>query len=468
MKKTFLTKLIAIIAVIALVAGVMSGCGKKVNDKDEEGRTIISVNEYPDKEGPERDAYDLKIEKFEADNPDVKVNPDMWKFEIQTFYAKAAGNQLPNVFRTYFTEAGQCRNSGYSTDITDALDKHGYKVLLNEKVSDVVTEEGRIYGLPINPYLLCLAFNTEMLEAAGLMEADGTPKQPKTWDEVVEFAKKIKDATGKPGFAFPTAETTGGWIFTNLAWSFGVDFMEQDANGKWKATFNSPEAEAALQWVKDLKWKHDIIPSNTLLNHNEYHKTFATGGAAMIVTPGDVPRKVVQYGMTPEQLGMMALPAGPARHVTLLGGSVLQVASSSTEDQVDAAVRWIGSLHGHQLTEAAKAELDADIDKKITENWLIGPKTLNAWKDSTERVAYQNELIDKNTNANPNHYRLYNEFLESDVEVQPEEPVCAQDLYRTLDNCIQEVLTNKDADCAQVLEKACADFQANYLDNLTY
>ena len=279
------------------------------------------------------------------------------------------------------------------------------------------------------------------------MAEDGTPQQPKTWDEVVEFAVKIKEATGKPGFVFPTAGGTGGWMFTCLGWSYGVDFMEQDSDGKWKATFNTEEAATVLQYIKDLKWKYDVLPANTLLDHNEYYKTFATGGAALMMTSGDIAKKVVQFGMLPDQLGQMALPAGPERHVTLLGGSVIQVADGVTEDQADAAVRWIGATYGHELSETAKADLDADMDKRLRENWLIGPKTLNAWVDDTERVAYSNELIEKNLNSNPNHYRLYNEFLESDVEVQPEEPVCAQELYRVLDDCIQEVLSNENADC---------------------
>ena len=39
------------------------------------------------------------------------------------------------------------------------------------------------------------------------------------------------------------------------------------------------------------------------------------------------------------------------------------------------------------------------------------------------------------------------------MEIQAEEPVCAQELYGILDSCIQEVLTNKDADCAALLKR---------------
>ena len=92
-----------------------------------------------------------------------------------------------------------------------------------------------------------IKYNTELFEQAGLMEADGTPKQPKDWYELADFAVQIKEKTGKSGFMFPTANNVGGWMFTALAWSFGTDFMEQDENGDWKATFNTPECAEALQ-----------------------------------------------------------------------------------------------------------------------------------------------------------------------------------------------------------------------------
>lgn len=76
-------------------------------------------------------------------------------------------------------------------------------------------------------------------------------------------------------------------------------------------------------------------------------------------------------------------------------------------------------------------------------------------------------MIDKYANANINHVRLYNEFVaDCPIELRAEEPMCCQELYAVLDSCIQEVLTNENADCAAVLEKANTEFQVNYLDNL--
>lgn len=465
------TRLLSLAAAIALIAGAVTGCtpSNTASDKDEEGRTVISVGSWPTKEGSDKDAIEARKARYEEENPDAVIEPDEWAFDLKTFYSKAAGGQLPTVYGTHFTEISQIISAGYSADLTDALQRRGYEGKFNEQILDLVSKDGRIYAFPYAAYILGLAFNTEMLEAAGLMNEDGTPQQPATWDEVAEFAVRIKEATGKPGFVFPTANNNGGWMFTCLAWSFGADFMEQDADGNWKATFNSPEAAAALQYIKDLKWEYDVLPSNTLIDGTEYYKQFATGNAGMLMSAGDIPRKLVQYGMTPDQVGMMAMPAGPERHVTLLGGSIQCISNTATEDQIDAALRWIETSYSYEATDEYKQNSEVSIDLELEKNQLVGIKSMSTWSSDTESVSFLHGLIDEKANSNPNHVRLYNEFVaDCPAEIQPEEPVCAQELYGILDGCIQEVLTNENTDCAALLEKANSDFQSNYLDNLDY
>ena len=464
-----LLKVVSIITAVVLMTGTLSGCGSKATDKDEQGRTVITVGGWPDKEGTALETRMARKADFEKNNPDVVIEPDYWKFDLKTFYAKAAGGQLPITYDTHFTEIGAIIDSGYAADLTPALKKHGYDGMFNEKIVDIVSKDGKIYAFPFSTYVMGLAFNTDLFKQAGLLEEDGTPKQPKDWNELIEFAVQIKEKTGKPGFIFPSAENFGGWIFSNVAWSFGVDFMEQDEEGKWQATFNTPEAAEALQFIKDLKWKYDVLPANTLVNFTEYYKVFATGGAGMLITDGSVPAKLVQYEMNPDHIGMMGLPAGPKRHVTLLGGSVFEVAENATDDQIDAAIRWFESSYSHEASDEYKTNKEREIDEKLSKNELVGIKSMSIWSEKSQALNFEYDLIDSKANSNPNHVKLYNDFVANcPAEIQPEEPVCCQELYATIDNCIQEVLTNKDADCAVILEKANADFQANYLDNLTY
>lgn len=464
--KTMRTKrILATIMAVILSAGVMTSCGEK---KTETGKTEISIGNWPQKEGANLDNYNQVKAEYETQYADVTIVPDNWSFDLQTFYPKAEAGLLPTLFSTYATEMQRMKDSGYVADLSEALKDNGYDGMFNPKILDLISKDDKVYALPWSGTVFGLAYNTEMMQAAGLMEEDGTPKQPKDWNEMAEFAVKIKEATGKPGFVIPTANNNGGWIFTSIAWSYGVDFMEQQEDGTWKATFNTPEAEQALQFIKDLKWKYDVLPANALIDYAEYMKTFATGGAGMAIQAGDIASKVTQYEMQPDTLGMMALPRGPQRWVTLLSCMLDCISAEADEKQIDAAIKWYEMFgRSFKLTDASKKSIENKIAKSIEEGELIGIKSMQVWNDSVESIKFENELIDKNINSNLNHVKLYNDFVKnSEVECQVEEPVCAQDLYGILDNCIQEVFENKNADCKEILEKANTDFQKNYLDNI--
>ena len=470
MKKNLFTKIAAGALSAALSVTMLAGCGnKKSAATDDQGRTIISIGAWPVKEGKALDDANAKKERFEKANPDVVIQPDNWSFDLKSFYAKAAGGQLPTIFQSNFTEVPQVIEANYAADLTECLKKRGYDGMFNEKVLDVISRNGKIYSFPTSTYVLGLAYNTEMFQAAGLMEEDGTPKQPKDWNELAEFAVKIKKATGVPGFIFPTANNVGGWIFTSVAWSYGTEFMKKDGD-KWKATFDSPEAAEALQFIKDLKWKYDVLPSNTFVDYTEQFKTFGTGQGAMVIAAGDMPADVRSYEMNPDSIGMMAMPKGPKDHVTLMGGSVFAVSKGSSDKQIEGAIKWIKTAYSPDLTEQFKENKEKDIKTRLGNNELITVKSMSPWNNDSDAVKYERELRDKLANGNPNHVKLYNDFVADlgDCKLHPEEPVCAQELYGILDNCIQAVLTDKNADCAELLKKANSDFQQNYLDNLDY
>lgn len=463
-------KLVSLLSAVAIMAGCMAGCGKDAGTTDDQGRTIISIGDWPTKEGKEKENIEARKARFEEANKDFVIQPNNWSFDRKSFYAKAAAGQLPILYGSGFTEVPQVIAAGYSAELTDELKKQGLYDKINKDVLNLISKDGKVYAFPYAAYILGIAFNVDDFQKAGLMNADGTPQQPKTWDELAQFAVKLKQATGKPGFVFPTANNNGGWQFTQIAWSYGANFMEKDNDGKWKAVFNSPEAAAALQWIKDLKWKYDVLPANTLIDHTELYKTFGTGGASMVIGAGDTPGKLTSYEIDPNSIGMMATPAGPKKWVTLLGGSVYCLSNKATEKQIEGGLKWIQMSYTPNATDEYKTNSEESIKRRIENGELVTVKSLSPWSVDSEAIKFRDELIDKYANGNPAHVKLYNDFVVDlgGCELRAEEPVCAQELYGILDNCIQEVLTNKDADPAALLEKANSDFQANYLDNLDY
>ena len=461
-----LKKILCVVLGIALCISMVS-CGKSNTGRTEDGRIAISISGWPDPDSPNYPKALEREKAFEEANPDVDLEGDTWTFDLKTFYPKAESGTLPTVYRCNFTEIQRIIDGEYAADLTDVLKKRGYEGKFSKVVESVISKDGRIYSVPISTYILGLGVNMDIYKEAGLVEEDGTPKQPKDWYELAEFAKQIKEKTGKDGFVMPTMNNAGGWLFTVIAWSFGAEFMKQDKDGKWIATFDSPECAQALQYIKDLRWKYDVFPANTLIDNNGAAEYLATGKAAMMLASGTLGNQVATYSINPDSLGMMAIPAGPKRYVTLLGGDTRAIREDATEEQIDACIRFLEYTgNGYDIDESGKKALTENMEQSKERGAVIGIKSLSPWNEKSAKLQFQNELIEKNANVSPNNVRLYNDFLSDEkVEVQPEEPICAQDLYGILDNCIQNVLGNEDADCAALLKKANSDFQTNFLNN---
>lgn len=68
MKKYISVKTVSVITAVTLAVCALTGCGREVSDKDEQGRTIISIGNYPMKEGKSKETWDAKWQKFETDN----------------------------------------------------------------------------------------------------------------------------------------------------------------------------------------------------------------------------------------------------------------------------------------------------------------------------------------------------------------------------------------------------------------
>ena len=468
-QKVMALGLASIMAVASLTA-----CGNKtetpsnVSDKKVEGKINLTVGGWPNETNPASvEKYMDYARQFGEKYPDVNIIPDTASYaDAKIFQPKAAAGQLPTVYTTHFTEIQKTIRSKYAYNITEILKERGLLDALNPDLLTIATgEDGNVYGIPTNAYMMGLAINRTLFEEAGLINEDGTAKIPQTYQELAETSKIIREKTGKAGFVLCTTNNCGGWHFMNIAWSFGVNFMKQREDGTWEATFNTPEAVEALQYVKDLKWKYDALPANSVIDQNEAHKIVGIGEAAMqFEAISDCFAR--QFGMDPQMLSYGTLPAGPAGRFVQTGGTVTTFSHTATKEEINAAFDWlelIGTL-SIELDEQKIANTKKSYETTIAENGIVFPgQSIPLWVNP-ERQNAQQAIIDEYTNVDMKHFKEY--YAAEGVTLRPEEPMACQQLYSVLDNAIQEVITNKDADCAKLIATACEDFQLNHLDKL--
>ena len=104
------------------------------------------------------------------------------------------------------------------------------------------TENGDIYGLPINGNIMLFFYRKDLFEAQGLAA-------PQTWADVESAAQKLKsdDMSGYVVRANPP-----NWEFQAFLASYGGSIFKLDEQtGEWEVTLNSPEGLDALNtWLK--------------------------------------------------------------------------------------------------------------------------------------------------------------------------------------------------------------------------
>lgn len=491
MKRGKSNRAIVVVVVLCMVALIASACAKSNNGSEssssapsssaaspsdsaspsaaptEENKPVtIKVSNWPK---PNEDAklkeYDGYMKTMSEKYPYITIAKDEWSYDVNSFLPKAASGELPTVYDTFFTETNKIINANYAADITDLVQKYGFDTALNPELLKLVMKDGKYYGLPQGGYTIGLMYNMNLFKQAGLLDDAGVPKFPKTYEELAQTAKIIKDKTGKPGFFFSTKSNQGGWNFMNVAWAYGADFETQE-NGKWKAIFNSPEAVAAMQYVKDLKWKYNVLPDNNLLDANDLLAMFGTDQVGMSFGLSSWANILVQMTKMPkDNLAMSALPIGPTgQPATLLGGAAYMFSASSTPEQLDAAFKWL-AIKGFTVDSSPEAlqGLDDATKNNKEQNMIVGPHDMASWVDGPRAKAEQ-DIIDKYTNVN---MALFQDYMNNGTAgMRPEVPINAQELYKTLDVVIQSVLTNKNADPKALLDRAVSEFQRDYLDKV--
>jgi len=460
MKKTTLKRIVSLAAVCTLAVSAMSGCGQK-NDSATDGQVEVTIGYWPTEAQTEQLAiYDNYVQRMNEKYPNIKIIPSEYSYSVDTFMPLAASGQLPNLVNLPLTEPQNMIEAGYAKDVTEALEEYGYIDGINPDILKTVEKDGRYYAIPFSAYCMEMLLNVELFKQAGLVDENGVPIAPNTYDELVETAKTIKEKTGKAGFFFPTLDSGGGFHFMNLAWSFGVDFMEK-IDGKWTATFNSPEGVAAMEYLRDLKWKHNVLPENLLVKMSDYQKYVATNEAAMgFFTYDQIERPTLNYNADKDNLAMASVPAGPAGRYAQMGGGVYMVSQETDEAQLDALMKWLDIKgEGPTLNETSIQSLEDKLKAHNETNVVVARPSFKTWLNP-DRLAKEAEIYDKYRNVNP----LFFPEAAQDVQLHVEEPVGAQQLYRLLSQTVQTVLMEENVDVKAILDEAAATFQKDILD----
>jgi len=429
----------------ALTACSAGGTGStdEVADLDPTADVTISIGDYPTADKPEEvKAFDKRIAEFEAENPNITLEPRAETWDAQTFQAKLAGGTLPTVMGVSLTYSYELINDGQLPDMTPYLEELDMVDELNPlALKNVQDDEGRIYAIPTGLFSVGLAYNRDLFEKAGL----DPDKPPTTWDEVRTSAKAISDSSpGVAGYAQLTTNNTGGWMLTTMTYGMGGEIQDQAGT---KAVMGEETTEA-LQALHDMRWEDNSMGDQFLYDQDEVRQAFAAGKVGIVMQAPDLYRPVtIDYGMDPSHVGVGALPQSNGENGTLTGGTLKLFNIKATPNELLAAAKWIKFYDFEKYYDEDVAVTGAE-DDAAAGNPVGLPGLPPVSDEINERyLGWIAPLI----NVPLDQFAGY---TESTLPLIAEPPTATQQTYAALDPVVQKILTDKNADIAQTIADA--------------
>ena len=392
--------------------------------------------------------FNAQVTQFERANPSIDIKPVEYQWTGPSFAAKLAAGTLPTVFEVPFTDARTLGDNGQLADLTSLAKALPYFPKYNKAVlAEGIDSKGRVVALPKGAYAQALHYNRKLFTQAGL----DPNKPPKTWAQVVAYARQIAEKTGKAGYVeMAKADNTAGWILTTLVYTLGGR-MEKGIGTKAVATLNNPQAVTALNMLKKMRWTDNSMGANFDYGWSDINQAFAAGNVGMYISGSDVYTNLVQASnIDPSIYGLAAVPLAKKKTAGVLGGGteVAVKPSAKTAEKV-AAMKWIDFFYERPLVTKSRAIQNA---KTLAANKQpVGVPALPLFNKAQYLLA--NSWIKPYINVPLDQMKP---FLTDvfDQQLIPEPAASTQSVYHALDPVVEAVLTDKNANVESLLNQA--------------
>lgn len=294
------------------------------------------------------------IKQFNAEHPNIRVSLQRieWAQYYNKLFVAGLAERAPEVFVVHsssverFWQAKLLRPVDDLASGTAPLDLGDFSPTIWQSV----VREGRPYGIPLDVHMIGMYYNKKLFREAGIVDASGEAKPPRTRDEFMDAARRLTrdtDGNGEPnqyGFVFT-------WFRTNALTAIEQwkgRFFTEDMT---RARMDYPPNVEALQFLGDLIYKHKVAP----VPYSDAFLAFLQGRVGMafegVYLLNDLRRqKNLEYGVAP----MPVLGVEPAAWAD---SHVMCIAPGMDEERTAAGWKLVKYLSDHSLEWAESGQV---------------------------------------------------------------------------------------------------------------
>lgn len=237
LKKTKLTKVLASICAMAMLTGSLVGCGSKTSQEPVSNETTkttkTATEDKKDASSGKNEVTTIKfavwdygttdywakvIEAFEAQNPQIKVEPidiPSADYPDKVTIMLASGDDTDVItIKTMPTYASMI-DKKQIVPLDEYISKDKIDMAPYAGIDESIKVDGNLYGVPFRSDYWLLYYNKNIFDAAGIPY----PTNNMTWAEYRDIANKLTQGTGNDkvygGYTHTWLSSVVNWAYTD-------------------------------------------------------------------------------------------------------------------------------------------------------------------------------------------------------------------------------------------------------------
>ncbi len=305
----------------------------------------------------QRDAMQALADAYHEINPDVTIEVQVtsWDEYWTKLEAAAGSGNLPDVFWMHTNNILMYADNGMLADVTDLYDDDTYSHYSDISIANTLGSDGRMYGVPKDKDTICLVYNKEMFDAAGVSYPDETW----TWDDLVDASAKIYEATGKYGYMAYADDQLGYWNFVYQNGGYILNEDKTAAGLDQPATIEAMKFYIGLQdndWCPDQTYFAETAPGNAFFS--EQGAMFFEGTWSLLSEMQNYPEMQGKWDVA--VLPKAPNPATGDGRATISNGLCYATSADNQDNEtVMNFLRWLGTEEAQQIQSSYGAAISA-------------------------------------------------------------------------------------------------------------
>ena len=213
------------------------------------------------------------IDEYEKSHPNIKIKWIDVPFSEgeKRVLASIMSNHVPDLVNLNPSFSSTLASKGTLSDISAYSDKQDFDDFLHPAMN-LCTQNGKTYCIPWYITSSITLYNSELTDKAGIK------KLPQKDEELYEFAKQIKNKTGK--YALMPTLSEDGYMFKNLT-KHNISIIDE----KNKQIFLSTKEVQNIYKIWSELYSSSFIPKESITQtHREALEKYMSGELAMLQT----------------------------------------------------------------------------------------------------------------------------------------------------------------------------------------